>query len=619
MVEREPRPTPSLLELIEQLLQGTATEAQLEQLRGSLRTSSEARRFYLHYMSLHSALRCRFAFEQGEEPPAGTTSETTQPATGYQEASRARDEGGLLRLVGWWSIITAAVIAVLAALYSQQPRAERTIAKVTGLSGSFQWTGSGGRVVSDLKVGDQLPGGTIEAMTPDSWFELQLRDGSTVTISGNSVLTFSDEGQKKLYLKEGNVSGNIRPQPPGKPMLIFTRSAALEVLGTQFEVEAQLAATMVNVNRGRVRVRRLSDGSTVDVPAKHRVVAAADRQMELVPVPESVNRWKSHLHLGPAGTLGRWLPPGQGKDATLKATPYTLPSGKTIFVASFGVSRGDKPPVVVQPGSRLRVRGRIASSHHVYFGVTLRTASGEFAGKFQTIRPASAFPAGKDFQVILPLGDFQLDPSLSVLREQLPKSPFHLVVESMWCHTLYAPAGLEIAEVELLPPEASDPAELSAAEPARKPSIDIWTAAARGNVQVVKQHLDAGMSIDATFLAPGTPGSGATPLHLAVLCDQHEVARLLIDRGANLNVRAEDQHGGTPLHWAAALGRVEMARLLIDAGADVNAADNHGFTPLDATAYNPEAEKEAKSQIAELLRSHGGKSRSQDTEKPAPR
>ena len=292
-------------------------------------------------------------------------------------------------------------------------------------------------------------------MAPGSWFELEFNDGSTVTISGNSTLTFSDHGQKKLHLKEGSVSGNVKPQPAGRPMLIYTRSAVLEVLGTRFEVEAGLAATIVNVSEGMVRVKRLSDGSTVDVPANHRVIAAADRKMSPVPVPDSVSRWKSQLHLGPDGTFGKWSPRTDGEDAKIKAVPFTTPQGKTIYTASFGVSRGDKPPVILQPASRLIVRGRIASTNKVYFGVTVRRPNGEFAGRFQTIRPGVEFPSGQDFEVILHLRDFRLDPSLAEMRNELPSVPFELVVESMWCHTLYKQAGLEIAEAELLPPTTS--------------------------------------------------------------------------------------------------------------------------------------------------------------------
>ena len=301
-----------------------------------------------------------------------------------------------VRLARWpWAVAAAAVVALFASVYFQWPSAEPEIAKITGLSGSLQWTGDGGRVFHDLRVGTKLPGGTIEGMVPGSWFELEFNDGSTVTISGNSTLTFSDYGQKKLHLKEGSISGNVKPQPAGKPMLIYTRSAMLEILGTQFEVEAELATTTLNVSEGKVRVKRLSDGSMVDVPAEHRVIAAADREMLPEPVPESVNRWKSQMHLGPIGMQGKWSPWRDTQEAKLGAIPWTTPQGMTIYTLAFGVSWGDKPPVILQPSSRFNVRGYIASPKIIYFGVTVKSVNGEFAGKFQITRPAADFPSGQ--------------------------------------------------------------------------------------------------------------------------------------------------------------------------------------------------------------------------------
>jgi len=116
------------------------------------------------------------------------------------------------------------------------------------------------------------------------------------------------------------------------------------------------------------------------------------------------------------------------------------------------VSRGDKPPVILVPDSSLRVRGRIASTNKVYFGVTVRHAGGEFAGRFQTIRPAAEFPGGQDFEIVLSLRDFQLDSSLMEMRNKLPSVPFDLAVESFWCHSLDKQAGLEVIDVELVPP-----------------------------------------------------------------------------------------------------------------------------------------------------------------------
>jgi hypothetical protein len=123
----------------------------------------------------------------------------------------------------------------------------------------------------------------------------------------------------------------------------------------------------------------------------------------------------------------------------------------TIYTTGLSVSYGDKRPVTLQPASRLRVRGRIASPQKVYFGITVRQGNGAFAGRFQTIRPADELQSGQDFEVTLHLREFRLDSSLASLKQELPSVPFHLVVETIWCHTLDKQAGLEITEVELAP------------------------------------------------------------------------------------------------------------------------------------------------------------------------
>jgi hypothetical protein len=88
----------------------------------------------------------------------------------------------------------------------------------------------------------------------------------------------------------------------------------------------------------------------------------------------------------------------------------------------------------------------------VFFGITVRHASGEFAGRFQTILPADVFPSNQNVDVTLDLRDFRLDSSLDQVKDKLPSVPFGLVVESVYYHTLDKQAGLEIVECELIPP-----------------------------------------------------------------------------------------------------------------------------------------------------------------------
>lgn len=55
----------------------------------------------------------------------------------------------------------------------------------------------------------------------------------------------------------------------------------------------------------------------------------------------------------------------------------------------------------------------------------------------------------------------------------------------------------------------------------------------------------------------------------------------LIDQGADLESR--DLAKNTPLHIACMVGDLEIAKLLIEKGADVNAINDNGFTPLSVT------------------------------------
>ena len=120
-------------------------------------------------------------------------------------------------------------------------------------------------------------------------------------------------------------------------------------------------------------------------------------------------------------------------------------------------------------------------------------------------------------------------------------------------------------------------------------------ACKKGDIEAVKQHLAAGVDVNAK------DGAWRTPLHQAAYKGHRGIVELLIAAGADVN--AEDKRGGTPLHYAADYGRKEIIELLIVAGADVNAKGSNGtqlLTPLDvAVVHRPE--------ITDLLRKHGGK------------
>ena len=70
------------------------------------------------------------------------------------------------------------------------------------------------------------------------------------------------------------------------------------------------------------------------------------------------------------------------------------------------------------------------------------------------------------------------------------------------------------------------------------------------------------------------------PLHACIaLSADCETVRLLIAQGADVNM--EQSGGYTPLHQAAAAGLSDVARILLEAGADPARACHQGKTPVD--------------------------------------
>lgn len=121
---------------------------------------------------------------------------------------------------------------------------------------------------------------------------------------------------------------------------------------------------------------------------------------------------------------------------------------------------------------------------------------------------------------------------------------------------------------------SADPA--AAAPPAEQSDIDIWTAISTGNIQVVKQHLDAGTDPN---IKDNTP-NGAPILNAAAVYGHRGAVEALIQKGADIN--GKDSEGNGALHAAAFLGRSEIVELLLEKGVDANVKNAKGETPMNS-------------------------------------
>jgi len=149
------------------------------------------------------------------------------------------------------------------------------------------------------------------------------------------------------------------------------------------------------------------------------------------------------------------------------------------------------------------------------------------------------------------------------------------------------------------------------------PSVDIHQAAERGDIETVKQHLAAGVDVNAKDRRGWTPLDSTEDEETAALLRKHggkhgvihgavgpigdiEAVKEFLATGTDVNAK-EDELGMPPLSVATTFGHKEIVELLIAEGANVNAKDENSLTPLDWAIYEDHPE------IADLLRKHGAK------------
>jgi ankyrin repeat protein len=136
-----------------------------------------------------------------------------------------------------------------------------------------------------------------------------------------------------------------------------------------------------------------------------------------------------------------------------------------------------------------------------------------------------------------------------------------------------------------------------------EPELDVFEAAALGRAERLRELLDEDPSRANAF-----GDDGFHPLGLACFFGRVDAARLLLERGADVNALSTNEHVQTAaIHaGAAAAGdeatRYELVKLALEHGADPNLPEGGGFRAIDAARQNGDA------RVEQLLLENGANS-----------
>jgi hypothetical protein len=174
---------------------------------------------------------------------------------------------GARRALGWLAAAAcvAAAIGMAAALLSatKKPPAPQAIAEIAGSSGDVRLVRASGEPAADAKI---YSGDAVTAAGASSRANIRLTDGTRIDLGPDSRLKLAEDEKGKSYaLDSGAVSAEVVPQLPGKPLIFTTPHARAEVVGTRLTLAVTTQWTRLEVEEGKVELRRTQDGKAAVV------------------------------------------------------------------------------------------------------------------------------------------------------------------------------------------------------------------------------------------------------------------------------------------------------------------------------------------------------------------
>ena len=327
--------TPQQLAELDSLLSDLADERLSEErrlvLEGLLQSEPEARDYYIRFLALCSDLHESAATCLSVENEDGP-----HVAASLRDADAGLGETGPRGSLGrrwpaWIAMVTA--VAVLAAVIvstrrpsgsgtANLPEAQPVVGHIFDIVGLVEIAAE---ELSGTPATDGMPVRSGEALLTkgaDSHVAIRLDDGTVIMLAGDTRVAFPLEDRDRLDVEYGNVTATVQPRPAGHPLVVCTREAQLEVLGTRLSVACGDRRTRVDVLEGDIRVTRLSDQRSVALAGGQSAEVSPQADLKSGPHRRGAGHLVARLQRRPAARLAH-------RPARLQRSSRRVPSRRS--------------------------------------------------------------------------------------------------------------------------------------------------------------------------------------------------------------------------------------------------------------------------------------------------
>ena len=245
--------------LMSKLTEGKLSKDEEKQLEKILGSNSEARNYYLSYIDVDTALEEQIGIPNFNIPNI-TIQKPSNPVVCNKHIST---------FSGYWKLgmSVAAVLALLLYIFNSATTPVK-VSTIKSIAGAVKIIQKNSEELLSLEVGVSIPvGSTVEAVSADSFVELEFYDQSILTLSGPSrciILRYSSN-DRELRLLKGKLWADIKTKSNQPALNLYTPSSRLNILKATFDIEETEEFSEFRVEKGKVQLTRLTNNQSKEV------------------------------------------------------------------------------------------------------------------------------------------------------------------------------------------------------------------------------------------------------------------------------------------------------------------------------------------------------------------